>query len=215
MHKEEENNLKFFALLPSGFTIRLSEDEEHTISSYYDLREAYELGYNILHDGKEVEDVDELLHILEEHYSSGSEPYDKWDSTVPLYKSVEVGEMESVEFIRADEKEESEPEHEYINQKRNSLTDALKIDKDGLHSGSSMINQPKHYIGDQGLEVETVLQNFVPRYQDAYVGHRVSSSLEYLLRAPLKNKREDIEKAKKNLEQALEYIDKQEEDPFS
>lgn len=73
----------------------------------------------------------------------------------------------------------------------------------------NMVDQPHHYIGEQGLEVETVLQNFIPRYTDAYVAHRIASALEYLLRSPLKNGIEDIEKARKNLSQALEYMDEQ------
>lgn len=67
------------------------------------------------------------------------------------------------------------------------------------------INKPNHYIGIHGLEVEEVLQNFIPRYENSYAGHRVASAIEYLLRAPLKNKLEDIEKAKQNLEQILNY----------
>lgn len=70
-----------------------------------------------------------------------------------------------------------------------------------------LVNQPNHYIGNQGLEVEVILKEFIPRYEDGYVAHRVSSAIEYLLRAPLKNGKQDIEKAKKNLAQALEYID--------
>lgn len=67
------------------------------------------------------------------------------------------------------------------------------------------VNKPNHYIGIHGLEVEEVLQNFIPRYENSYAGHRVASAIEYLLRAPLKNKLEDIEKAKQNLEQILNY----------
>lgn len=51
----------------------------------------------------------------------------------------------------------------------------------------SMINKPKHYIGINGLEVEEVLQNFIPKYTDSYVAHRIASSVEYLLRSPQKN----------------------------
>lgn len=67
------------------------------------------------------------------------------------------------------------------------------------------INKPSHYIGINGLEVETVLQNFIPKYKDGYVAHRASSAIEYLLRSPEKNGLEDIKKAKQNLEQIIEY----------
>lgn len=73
---------------------------------------------------------------------------------------------------------------------------------------NDMVNTPKHYLGLEGLEVEDVLMNFIPKYDDGYVAHRVSSAIEYLLRAPEKNGIEDIKKAKKNLEQALRHIQK-------
>ena len=71
----------------------------------------------------------------------------------------------------------------------------------------SVIDGPNHYIGENGLEVEEILQQFIVRYKDAYVAHRVASAIEYLLRAPLKNGNEDIRKARKNIDQVLEYID--------
>lgn len=108
-------------------------------------------------------------------------------------------------------------------------TERVHVDKDGVEitAGETtsisfedamalvendMINQPPHYVGKQGLEVEAVLQNFIPRYEDPYVGHRVASAIEYLLRSPLKNQRQDIEKAGKNIQQALAYLDMTEED---
>ena len=73
---------------------------------------------------------------------------------------------------------------------------------------NNTVDKPNHYIGDLGLEVETVLRNFLPRYEDAYVAHRVASAIEYLLRSPLKNGTQDLEKASYNLQQALEHIKK-------
>lgn len=70
---------------------------------------------------------------------------------------------------------------------------------------NDIISKPSHYIGINGLEVEEVTQNFLPRYTDGYVSHRVGSAIEYLLRAPLKNGLEDIEKAKENLQQIIDY----------
>lgn len=80
----------------------------------------------------------------------------------------------------------------------------FSIDKIAI-TAKDNVNKPNHYIGIHGLEVEEVLQNFIPRYENSYAGHRVASAIEYLLRAPLKNKLEDIEKAKQNLEQILNY----------
>lgn len=84
------------------------------------------------------------------------------------------------------------------NQIQQAQEDAIIINK---------VNSPNHYIGEHGLEVESVLANFMPRYKDSYIGHRVASALEYLLRAPQKNKLEDVKKAKKNIEQLIEYIE--------
>ena len=74
-----------------------------------------------------------------------------------------------------------------------------------------IVNRPTHYQGIDGLEVEDVLRNFIPRYTDPYVGHRIASAIEYLLRSPLKNGQQDIEKARKNLDQALGYMEEKEE----
>ena len=69
------------------------------------------------------------------------------------------------------------------------------------------IDKPNHYIGIEGLETEEVLRNFIPRYEDSYVGHRVASAMEYLVRAPLKNGLEDLKKARYNLDQAINHIE--------
>ena len=71
----------------------------------------------------------------------------------------------------------------------------------------STVDSPNHYIGEEGLEVEDILQQFIVRYEDSYIAHRVASAIEYLLRAPLKNGNEDIRKAGKNIEQILNYIE--------
>lgn len=69
------------------------------------------------------------------------------------------------------------------------------------------IRHVKHYFGIFDLEVETVLQNFIPKFRDAYIGHRVASAVEYLLRSPEKNGIEDVKKAHRNLEQAIEHYE--------
>lgn len=73
---------------------------------------------------------------------------------------------------------------------------------------TNMVNKPKHYIGVNGMEVEEVLQNFLPKYKDPYISHRVGSAIEYQLRAPEKNGLEDLKKARKNLDQAIEYAER-------
>lgn len=86
------------------------------------------------------------------------------------------------------------------------ITDFIANTKKEVASEQSdPVNKPNHYVGIQGLEVETVLQNFIPRYTDSYEAHRIASAIEYLLRSPLKNGTEDVKKAKKNIEQVLSY----------
>lgn len=68
------------------------------------------------------------------------------------------------------------------------------------------VEKPRHYQGILGLMVETVLRNFIPRYKNTYIAHRVGSAVEYLLRAPLKNGVEDIKKAHRNLGMLLEEL---------
>lgn len=72
-------------------------------------------------------------------------------------------------------------------------------------TNNDKVNKPNHYIGLYGLEVEEVLQNFIPKYADGYVAHRISSAIEYSLRSPEKNGLEDLKKARKNLDQAIMY----------
>lgn len=70
---------------------------------------------------------------------------------------------------------------------------------------NDIISKPSHYIGINGLEVEQILAEFLPRFTDGYEAHRVGSAIEYLLRSPLKNGIQDIEKAGQNIEQFKEY----------
>ena len=72
---------------------------------------------------------------------------------------------------------------------------------------NDLVNKPKHYIGVNGLEVETVLQNFLPKIKDSYVAHRSASAIEYIIRHEEKNGLEDLKKARKNLDQAIEYLE--------
>ena len=87
------------------------------------------------------------------------------------------------------------------------LDEHIYIEGKGVHKVQELIHSPKHYIGNNGLEVEEVLRNFIPRYEDSYVGHRVASAMEYLARAPLKNGLEDLKKARYNLDQAINHIE--------
>lgn len=72
-----------------------------------------------------------------------------------------------------------------------------------------MVNHPEHYKGIYGLEVIEVMRNFISKYQNAYVGAMVCSVLKYILRAPSKGKQlEDLKKARKHLDFAIEELEK-------
>ena len=63
--------------------------------------------------------------------------------------------------------------------------------------------KPSHYVGTNGLEVKQVLEEFV-KDKAGMVAHRWCSAVEYLLRAYEKNGKEDLEKAKMNIEWLIE-----------
>ena len=72
-----------------------------------------------------------------------------------------------------------------------------------------MVNHPEHYQGVYGLEAKEVMRNFISKYQNAYVGAMVCSVLKYILRAPSKGKQlEDLKKARKHLDFAIEELEK-------
>ena len=90
------------------------------------------------------------------------------------------------------------PKVAWKDQKPTKVSDFIaSTKKEVVSKQSDPVNKPNHYVGIQGLEVETVLQNFIPRYTDSYEAHRIASAIEYLLRSPLKNGTEDVKKAKK------------------
>lgn len=76
-------------------------------------------------------------------------------------------------------------------------------------SDDSQVEQPSHYIGEHGLEVREIEENFLVRYQDGHLAHMAGALLEYLLRAPSKGKlAEDIKKVRYLANEMVEYVDK-------
>lgn len=74
---------------------------------------------------------------------------------------------------------------------------------------SDTVEQPSHYIGEHGLEVREIEENFLVRYQDGHLAHLAGALLEYLLRAPSKGKlAEDIKKVQYLANEMAEYVDK-------
>ena len=80
------------------------------------------------------------------------------------------------------------------------------------YKNKDMVNHPEHYQGLDGLEVDEVMQNFIPKYENSYVGAMICNVLKYILRAPSKGKQlEDLKKAKVNLEFAINKLEKMNE----
>ena len=77
------------------------------------------------------------------------------------------------------------------------------------NSNDSQVEQPSHYIGEHGLEVREIEENFLVRYQDSHLAHLAGALLEYLLRAPSKGKlAEDIQKVQYLANEMAEYVEK-------
>jgi len=65
------------------------------------------------------------------------------------------------------------------------------------------VNKPSHYVlGD--IEVKDIIAIVADKYHKGSVAHNVASALEYQMRAPGKNGLEDIKKARKCLDFAIE-----------
>ena len=65
---------------------------------------------------------------------------------------------------------------------------------------NNAVDHPSHYRGVNGLEVFEVMDNFLPKYENAIDGYLVGNILKYVLRAPCKGKmNEDLRKAEKHL----------------
>lgn len=72
------------------------------------------------------------------------------------------------------------------------------------------VDKPQHYIGEEGLEVITVMRNYLPKYEDGYVAGMVKAVIKYILRAPSKgNLEQDLKKAQKYLSFAIDYLEEQ------
>lgn len=77
------------------------------------------------------------------------------------------------------------------------------------NSDNSQVEQPSHYIGEHGLEVREIEENFLVRYRDGHLAQLAGALLEYLLRAPSKGKlAEDIQKVQYLANEMAEYVEK-------
>lgn len=92
--------------------------------------------------------------------------------------------------------------------KEYTIIEDVKLPK-SKQTDSSQVEQPSHYIGEKGLEVREIEENFLVRFQDGHLAHLAGALLEYLLRAPSKGKlTEDIQKVKYLANEMAEYVEK-------
>ena len=92
--------------------------------------------------------------------------------------------------------EEAAIESEKISKERQKQWDESR--------SNSAVNHPSHYRGVNGLEVFEVMDNFLPKYENAIDGYLVGNILKYVLRAPSKGKmNEDLRKAEKHLKMLI------------
>ncbi|GEM_PF-1916175 len=110
--------------------------------------------------------------------------------------------------LATDEEDTEEPEVKFneeawrqAGKNVRNFVDSLnnKIDND-THDA---VNKPSHYmLGD--IEVKDIIAIVADKYHKGSVAHNVASALEYQMRAPAKNGLEDIKKARKCLDFAIE-----------
>lgn len=113
---------------------------------------------------------------------------------VPTVKEIE--EVKEIEKV----KEMPTPERQEVN----DMTEPEK---------HNAVDKPQHYIGEEGLEVITVMRNYLPKYEDGYVAGMVKDVIKYILRAPSKGDLVlDLKKAQKYLSFAIEYTEGKEND---
>lgn len=91
-----------------------------------------------------------------------------------------------------------------IHQKRIEV--GIKMDLKENARIKEAVNKPSHYVGNKGLEVKEVLENFV-KNKNGMEAHRWCSAVEYLLRYAEKNGVEDLKKARKNIDWLIEEGD--------
>lgn len=98
-------------------------------------------------------------------------------------------------------------EPEYITKIREAR-EYLKERENQRDCINSAVKHPKHYQGINGLEVFTVMENFIPKYENSFDGYIAGNVLKYVLRAPSKGKMlEDLKKAKEHLDLLIERLE--------
>lgn len=102
--------------------------------------------------------------------------------------------------IMCDE-EDSEPSViQHIRYMNKAIRDSEKYIEQATHDP---VNKPSHYMLGE-IEVKDIIAIVADKYHKGSVAHNVASALEYQMRAPGKNGLEDIKKARKCLDFAIE-----------
>lgn len=85
------------------------------------------------------------------------------------------------------------------------------VENNAVNIAQDMVNSPNHYVLFEGVEVKDVVKEVLRRWQDESAvemsfnqAGMMKEALQYLLRAPKKNKKEDVEKAVYYLNSILE-----------
>lgn len=149
-----------------------------------EYKEWYDTGFHSL-----IEETDERFDFI------------RWNDDNPI-------KISNIGNILALDSKEDYPSGKKYNPSGISVEEAMKmIAKRNPDNPNDIISKPSHYIGINGLEVEQILAEFLPKIEDSYVAHRVGSAIEYLLRSSEKNGMQDVEKAGQNIEQIKRYLD--------
>lgn len=102
--------------------------------------------------------------------------------------------------LATDEEDTEEPVIQRIRYMNKAICESEKYIEQATHDP---VNKPSHYmLGD--IEVKDIIAIVADKYHKGSVAHNVASALEYQMRAPEKNGLEDIKKARKCLDFAIE-----------
>lgn len=102
--------------------------------------------------------------------------------------------------LATDEEDSEEPVIQRVEDINKAIETAKRYIKQAKHDP---VNKPSHYmLGD--IEVKDIIAIVADKYHKGSVAHNVASALEYHMRAPEKNGLEDIKKARKCLDFAIE-----------
>lgn len=102
--------------------------------------------------------------------------------------------------LATDEEDTEEPVIQRIEHINKAIKESKKYIEQATHDP---VNKPSHYmLGD--IEVKDIIAIVADKYHKGSVAHNVASALEYQMRAPEKNGLEDIKKARKCLDFAIE-----------